>query len=67
VELTRAPGNEGEGQDISLEATFTHSLAGHIDVFVRCPVFLFVISGFCLLFGWMLFLAESLSVKYFSL
>jgi len=37
VGLTRAPGNEGEGQDISLEATFTHSLAGHIDVFfVRC-------------------------------
>jgi len=28
---------------------------------VLSPVFLFVISGFCLLFGWMLFLAESLS------
>jgi len=25
------------------------------------PVFLFVVSGFCLLFGWILFLAESLS------
>ena len=33
------------------------------------PVFLLVISGFCLLFGWMLFLAESLSSlsKYFFL
>jgi len=32
-------------------------------------MFLFVISGFCLLFGWMLFLAESLSSlrKYFFL
>jgi len=32
-------------------------------------VFSFVISGFCLLFGWMLFLAESLSClcKYFFL
>ena len=28
---------------------------------VLSPVFLFVISSFCLLFGWMLFLAESLS------
>jgi len=33
VALTRAPENEGENQDISLETTFTLSLAGHIDMF----------------------------------
>jgi len=32
-----------------METSFTLSLAGHIDVLF--PVFLFVISGFCLLFG----------------
>jgi len=31
--LTRAPENEGENQGISLETTFTLSLAGHIDMF----------------------------------
>jgi len=48
--LTRAPETEGENQDISQETTFTLSLAGHIDMFFF-PVFLFVICGFCLLFG----------------
>jgi len=33
VALTRAPENEGENQDMSLETTFTLSLAGHIDIF----------------------------------
>ena len=59
VALTRAPGNEGENQGISLERSFTLSLAGQY-WHVIFPVFLFVISGFGLLFGWMLFLAESL-------
>jgi len=31
--LTRAPENEGENQHISLETTFTLSLADHIDMF----------------------------------
>ena len=67
VALTRAHQNVGETHDIRFEASFTLSLAGHIDMlFFRC---LFVIFGFCLLFGWMLFLAESLSSlwKYFCL
>jgi len=38
VALTRAPENEGENQDISLETTFTLSLAGHIGMFFF-PVF----------------------------
>jgi len=33
VALTRAPENEGENQDISVETTFTLSLAGYIDMF----------------------------------
>jgi len=33
VALTRLPENEGENQDISLETTFTISLAEHTDVF----------------------------------
>jgi len=37
VALTRAPENEGENQDISLETTFMLRLAGHIDIlFFRC-------------------------------
>jgi len=32
VALARAPENEGENQDISLETTFTLRLAGHIDM-----------------------------------
>jgi len=35
--LTRAPENEGENQDISLETTLTLSLAGHTAMFFfRC-------------------------------
>jgi len=35
--LTRAPENEGETHDISFEAPFTLTLAGHIDMlFFRC-------------------------------
>jgi len=34
--LTRAPENEGENQDISLETTFTLSLAGHMTCFFWC-------------------------------
>jgi len=49
VALTRAPENEGENQEISLETTFTISLADHINN-VIFAVFLFVNSGFCLLF-----------------
>jgi len=57
VVLTRAPENVGGNHDISFEALFTLSVAGHIDMlFFR----LFVISGF-LLFGLMSFLVESLS------
>jgi len=41
VALTRVPENEGENQNISLETTFTLSLAGHWHVLF--PVFLFVI------------------------
>jgi len=33
VALTRVPENEGENQDISLETTFTLSLADHTDMF----------------------------------
>ena len=37
VALTRAPKNVGEDHDISFEASFTLSLAGHIDMlFFRC-------------------------------
>jgi len=37
VALTREPENEGENQDISLEAIFTLSMAGYIDMFFfRC-------------------------------
>jgi len=37
VALTRAPENEGENQDISLETTFTLSLASHVNIFFfRC-------------------------------
>jgi len=66
VALTRAPENVGENHDISFETPFTFSLAGHIDMLFS-SVFV-CISGFCLLFGWMLFLAEPLSSlwKYFS-
>jgi len=32
VALTRSPENEGENQDVSLDTTFTLSLAGHIDM-----------------------------------
>jgi len=46
VALTSAPENVGENHDISFEAPFTLGLAVHIDV-----LFLFVIFGFCLLFG----------------
>jgi len=55
----------GETHDISFEAPFALRLAGHWHIIL--PVCLFVISGFCLLFWWMLFLAESLSSlwKYF--
>ena len=60
VALTSAPENVGENHDISFEAPFTLRLPGHIDMsFFR--YFLFVISGFCLLFGWMLLIADSLS------
>ena len=54
-----------ENHDISFEAPFTFRLAGYIDMlFFRC---FFVIFGFCLLFGWMLCFAGSLSGlwKYF--
>ena len=63
--LSRDPENVGENHDISFEAPFTLSLASHIDMLFSCV--LFVISYFCLLFGWILFLAESLSSlwKYF--
>ena len=57
--LTRAPENVGGNHDISFEALFTLSVAGHIDM-LFFQVFLFVISGF-LLVGLMSFLAESLS------
>ena len=66
--LTRAPENIGGNHDISFEAPFTLRLAGHIDMlFFRC--FCLQSPSFCLLFGWMLFLAESLSSlwKYFLL
>jgi len=59
VALTRAPENVGENHDIGFEAPFTLRLAGHIEMYF--PVFLYVISSFCLIFGCMLFLAESLS------
>jgi len=36
VALTGTPENESENQDISLETTFTLSLAGHIDIFFFC-------------------------------
>jgi len=67
VALTRAPENVGENHNISFEAPFTHRLAGHIDMLFSGV--LFAIFGFCLLFGWILFLAESLSSlwKYFFL
>jgi len=42
--LTRASENQGENQDISLETTFTLSLAGHTDI--SFSDVLFVISGF---------------------
>jgi len=43
-----------------LRNTF-HTQRGWPYWYVMFPVFLFVISGFRLLFGWMLFLSESLS------
>ena len=66
--FTRAPENVCENHHINFEALFTLRLAGHIDMLFFL-VFSVVISGFCLLFGWMLFLAESLSSlwKYFLL
>jgi len=68
VVLTRAPENVDENHDMSFEAPFALK-TGWPYWHVIFPVFLFVISGFCLLFGWMLFLAESLSSlwKYFFL
>ena len=53
--LTRAPENEGENQDISLETTFTLSLAGHIDLFFfQCFCLRSLVSvncsGYCCLF-----------------
>jgi len=60
VALTRAPENVGETHDINFEARFTLK-AGLPYWHVIFPVFLFVISGFCVLFGWMLILAESFS------
>jgi len=67
VALTTTAKHVGENHKIGFEAHFTLRLAGHIEMYF--PVFLFVISGFCLIFGWMLFLAESLSSlwKYFFL
>ena len=58
--LTKAPETEGENQDISVETTFTVNVTDRIDM-LFFPVFLFVIFGFCLLSGWMLFYVESLS------
>jgi len=70
VALTRAPENVGENHDRrhKFRSTF-HTQPGWSYWHVIFPVFTFVISGFCLLFGWMLFLAESLSSfwKYFFL
>ena len=67
VALIRAAENEGENHKIGFEVPFTLRLAGHIEMYF--PVFLFIISGFCLIFGWMLFLSESLFSlwKYFFL
>ena len=48
VALTRAPENEGENENISLEITFTLSLAGHIDMFfLRCFCFSSLVSAYC--------------------
>jgi len=53
--------------NISFEASFTQT--GWPYWHVIFPVLLLIISGFCLFFGWMLFLAESLSSlwKYYFL
>jgi len=51
VALTRAPEDVGGNHDISFEAPFTLSLTGHIDIDVIILVFLFAVSGLCLLFG----------------
>jgi len=66
VALTRAPENVSENHDICFDAPFTFRLAGQMICYFSGV--LFVIFGFCLLFGRMLFLAESLSSlwKYFS-
>jgi len=48
VALTRAPENEGENQDISLEATFTLSMAGCLDMFFfRCFCLQSLVSAYC--------------------
>jgi len=43
VALPRAPESVGENHNISFEATFTLSLAGHIDMFL----FLSLVSAYC--------------------
>jgi len=46
--LTRAPENESENQDISLETTFTLGLAGHIDMFFfLCFWLKSLVSAYC--------------------
>jgi len=48
VPLTRPAENVGENHDINLEAPFTLSLAGHIDMlFFRCFCLQSLVSTYC--------------------